>query len=107
MPSTYVAVLDDYTMKKRGKLILERKFDLTAYTMVSTQEWFGGTPSVNLATVSTVGFNRDRTRAGVCYSVGNSAGISGTCLFLVKQDGEWKDDWDIHEGCGFGFGVYR
>jgi hypothetical protein len=109
LPSTHLAVFDDYTMKNKGKFVLERKFDLTAYTMVSPQERFGGAPSVNLAAVSAVGFNRDRTRAGVCYSVGNAAGTSGTCLFLVKQDGKWKQDWDIHEGCGFGFGggVYR
>ncbi len=107
LASTYRPVLDDYTMKNKGKFILQRKFDLSAYTMVSPQEWFGRTPSVDLAAVSAIGFNRDRTRAGVCCSVGNSAGSSGTCLFLVKQDGKWKDDRDNHEGCGFGGGVFR
>jgi hypothetical protein len=105
--STYRSVLDDYTMKNKSKLIPERKFDLSTYAMVSPEEWLGRTPSVDLATVSAVGFNRDRTRAGVCYSIGNSAGSSGTCLLLVKQDGKWKDDWDNHEGCGFGGAVYR
>jgi hypothetical protein len=107
--SRYRSVLDDYTMKNKGKLILERKFDLAAYTIVSPQEWFGRAPWADLATVSAVGFNIDRTRAAICYSVGTSAGSSGTCLFLVKQDDKWKTDEDIHEGCGFGGAgaVYR
>jgi hypothetical protein len=104
----YRPVLDDYSEKNKSKLILERKFDLSAYTMEPAQEWFGSGGSPELVTLSAVGFNIDRTRAGVCYSVGTSAGGSwGTCLFLVKQGGKWKDDRDDHEGCGFGGGVFR
>jgi hypothetical protein len=107
LASTYRSVLDDYTMKNQSKLILERKFDLPAYSMVSSQEWFQRSGPVDLATVSAVGLNRDRTRAGVCYSVGSSAGSAGTCLFLVKQSGNWEDDKDNPQGCGFGGAVYR
>jgi hypothetical protein len=105
--STYRSVLEDYTMKNQSKLILQRKFDLPAYTIVSLQEWFRSGGSVDLATVSAVGLNRDRTRAGVCYSVGSSAGSAGTCLFLVKQGSNWEDDRENPQGCGFGGAVYR
>jgi len=106
--SIYRPVLDDYTAKNKSKLILEPKFDLSAYTMESPQEWFRSGGSPDLATVSAVGFSSDRTRAGVCYSKGTSAGSWGTCLFLVKQGGKWKDDRDYCcDGCGFGGAVFR
>jgi hypothetical protein len=102
----YQPVLDGYSIKNKSKLTLERKFGLFAYVMVSPQEYWGRAPSTNLVTFSAVGFNKDRTRAGVCYSVGNSAGSSGTCLLLVRQDGNWKGNSDIRQGCGFGGAVY-
>jgi hypothetical protein len=102
LSATYGPVLDDYTSRNKGKVVLERKFELPAYTLVSPEEWNGRTPSTDLASVSAVGFNSDRTRAAVCYSVGNSAGSSGTCLLLVKRDSNWKEAEENHQGCGFG-----
>lgn len=85
---------------------MEQKFNLPDYTLASPQEWFNN-KSQGIAGLSAIGLTRDRSRAGVCLAVENSDGSSGTCLFLAKAGGKWRQDTDDHEGCGFGGRIYR
>jgi len=110
--SVYRPVIEDFAKKDRTKFNLEAKFNLPDYTLGSPQGPPGIGTSKAQVTLSAVGFNRDRTRAYVCYSVKdqNGTGSSGSCLFLVRMNGKWLSDNDSHSpGCGFGFGgaVYR
>lgn len=108
LDANYRAVTDDYARKNKSKFILERMFDLPQYTLASPEQWFDRGTSRVFAIFSAVGFNVDRTRSGVCYTAGTSAGNSGTCLFLVKKDGKWQDDNGYRgDGCGFGGAAYH
>lgn len=82
----YRPITDDYLLKRGKTLLLERKFRLPEYKLVAPEEW---TPNrKNIAVFSPVGFNRDRSRAAVCYWTDNS----GTCSLLVKNNGGWQMD---------------
>ena len=106
----YRPMIDDYAFKNRKSLVLQRKFKLSAYTLATTEDWdkaysITRNPSKNtqhrtFAVFSAVGFNRDRTRALLCFW----ANSSGTCYFMVKQDGKWEIDraWR-GGGCGWAY----
>lgn len=102
--STYRPVIDDYAAKNKGKLALERDFDLPQYAIVGPADAKAigqrsrvadGFPfnAAVIFHVSAVGFNRDGTRALVY--VGHHCGSlcgGGTYHFLVKKDGRWQVD---------------
>lgn len=90
--SIYRPMIDDYALKNRKSIGLQRKFKLSAYTFVTTEAWGkassitrnppANTQNRTFAVFSAVGFNRDRTRALLCLF----ANHSGTCYFAVKQE---------------------
>jgi hypothetical protein len=102
--SIYRPLIDDYVAKNKGKLVLEREFDLPQYAIVGTTDAKAigqhsrvadGFPfnAAVIFHVSAVGFNRDGTRALVY--VGHHCGSlcgGGTYHFLVKKDGRWQVD---------------
>jgi hypothetical protein len=106
----YRPMIDDYALKNRKSIGLQRKFKLSAYTFVTTEAWGkassitrnppANTQNRTFAVFSAVGFNRDRTRALLCLF----ANHSGTCYFTVKQEGKWQIDraWR-GGGCGFAY----
>ena len=102
--SIYRPLIDDYVAKNKGKLVLERKFDLPQYALVGptdlkaiyqrsrAADGFPFNASV-IFHISAVGFNRDGTRALVY--VGHNCGSlcgGGTYHFLLKKDGRWQVD---------------
>ncbi len=90
----YGSVMDDYVLKNRKTLLLERKFRLANYVLATSEKWADS----RIAVFSAVGFNPDRTRAAVCYW----AKSSGTCTVLVKMNGNWQVDRDWRgNGCGW------
>jgi hypothetical protein len=109
----YRPLIDDYVAKNRGKLVLERKFDLPQYALVGPADLKAIEQRSRVADgfpfnafvifhVSAVGFNRDGTR-GLVY-VGHHCGSlcgGGTYHFLVKKDGRWQVD---REYCGMSCG---
>jgi hypothetical protein len=85
----YRPMLDDYVRKNKKMVLLERKFNLTNYLLVGSQQWAArSTNRSTIATFSVVGFNPERTRAAVCFW----AVSSGTCSVLLKSDGAWEID---------------
>ena len=64
--SIYRPLIDDYALKNKKTVVLERKFTLSAYTLVGPEAW-AGAQSSNLAVLSAVGFNRERSRALLCF----------------------------------------
>jgi hypothetical protein len=103
------ARIEDYVAKNKKRLVLERKFDLPEYVLVGAEEieaiqqrsrvadGFPFNASV-IFHVSSVGFNRDGTRALVY--VGHNCGSlcgGGRYHFLVKKDGKWQVDRE-HDG---------
>jgi hypothetical protein len=87
--SIYRPVIDDYALNNKKTVVLQRKFKLSAYTLVGPEAWGPvNTRHRTFAVFSAVGFNRDRTRALVCFW----AKDSGTCSFMVKQDTRWQID---------------
>jgi hypothetical protein len=102
--SIYRPLIDDYVAKNKGKLVLERKFDLPQYALVGPVDLKAIEQRSRVADgfpfnafvifhVSAVGFNRDGTRALVY--VGHNCGSlcgGGTYHFLVKKDGRWQVD---------------
>jgi hypothetical protein len=82
--SIYRPVIDNYEFKNKRTLVLERKFKLSAYTLIAPEHTRDRTFSV----LSAVGFNRARTRALVCWE----AYGSGTCHFMLKKKGTWGSD---------------
>jgi hypothetical protein len=106
----YRPMIDDYAFKNRKALGLQRKFRLSAYTLVSPETWAKAqsitrnpprnTQNRAFAVLSAVGFNRDRTHALVCFF----ANHSGTCNFTVKQAGKWQIDRAWRGGsCGWAY----
>jgi hypothetical protein len=96
--SIYRPIIDDYVLKNRKTLVLERKFKLPQYTLADPEEWTRSTNGRIFAVFSAVGFNPDRTRATVCFW----AHSSGTCSILIKKEGTWQIDRDWHgDGCGW------
>ena len=104
--SSYRPLVDNYAAKNKGKLVLERKFDLPQYALVGhgdlksieqrsrAADGFPFNATV-IFHVSAVGFNRNGTRALVY--VGHHCGSlcgGGTYHFLVKKDGRWQVDKD-------------
>jgi hypothetical protein len=79
--SIYLPMIDNYALKNKKAVVLQRRFKLSAYTLVGPKAWAGAQRN-NLAVLSAVGFNRDRTRALLCFW----ANASGTCSFMVKQE---------------------
>jgi hypothetical protein len=75
------AVSDDYASKKEKTLVLERKFKLSEYTLIGEED-----TGREFAVFSAVGFNRDRTRALLCWK----GHTSGTCQSKVKKKGTWR-----------------
>ena len=85
--SIYRPMIEDYAFKNRKTLVLQRKFKLSAYTLVSPVTWAKAqsitrnssrnTQNRTFAVLSAVGFNRDRTRALLCFF----ANHSGACYF--------------------------
>jgi hypothetical protein len=106
----YRPMIDDYALKNRKSIGLQRKFKLSAYTFVTTEAWGkassitrnppANTQNRTFAVFSAVGFNRDRTRALLCLF----ANHSGTCYFTLKQEGKWEIDraWR-GGGCGWAY----
>ena len=106
----YRPMIDDYALKNRKSIGLQRKFKLSAYTFVTTEAWGkassitrnppANTQNRTFAVFSAVGFNRDRTRALLCLFANND----GTCYFTVKQEGKWQIDraWR-GGGCGWAY----
>jgi hypothetical protein len=93
----YRPIIDDYVLKNRKTLVLERKFKLPQYTLAAPEEW---TRSINprISVFSAVGFNPDRTHAAVCFWAHNG----GTCSILIKAKGTWQIDRDWRGGrCGW------
>jgi len=106
----YRPMIDDYAFKNRKTLVLQRKFKLSAYTLVSPETWAKAqsitrnppknTQHRTFAVFSAVGFNRDRTRALLCFFANNS----GTCYFTVKHEGKWEIDRAWRGGsCGWAY----
>jgi hypothetical protein len=85
--SIYRPMIDDYALKNKKTVVLQRKFKLSAYALVGPEAW-ASAQSSKLAVLSAVGFNRDRTRALLCFW----ANASGTCSFMVKQETRWQID---------------
>jgi hypothetical protein len=102
--SIYRPLIDGYVAKNKGKLALERKFDLPQYALIGPTEIKAiqqrsraadGFPfnAFVIFHVSAVGFNRDGTRALV--HVGHNCGSlcgGGGYHFLMKKDGRWQVD---------------
>ena len=108
--SIYRPMIEDYAFKNRKTLVLQRKFKLSAYTLVSPVTWAKAqsitrnssrnTQNRTFAVLSAVGFNRDRTRALLCFF----ANHSGACYFAVKQVGKWQIDRSWRGGsCGWAY----
>jgi hypothetical protein len=94
----YRPMIDDYVLKNRKTLVLERQFKLPQYTLAAPEEWTRSTNGRIFAVLSAVGFNQDRTRATVCFW----AHSSGTCSILIKNKGTWQIDPDWRgDGCGW------
>jgi hypothetical protein len=100
--SIYRPVIEDYVAKNKKRLLLERKFDLPEYALVGPEEikaiqqrsrvadGFPFNASV-IFHVSSVGFNRDGTRALVY--VGHNCGSlcgGGRYHLVMKKDGKWQ-----------------
>ncbi len=96
--SIYSPMFDDYAAKNKNVVVLERKFNLPAYTLVPPEAW-GRKPALGtFAVVSAVGFNRERTRAVVCLWGRNSV----TCYVLLHKGDTWQLDGDWRgNGCGW------
>ena len=108
--SIYRPMIDDYAFKNRKTLVLQRKFKLSAYSLVGPEAWANAqsttrnppsnTQNRTFAVLSPVGFNRDRTRALLCFW----ANDSGTCYFMVKQEGRWQIDRSWRgSSCGWAY----
>jgi hypothetical protein len=96
----YHPMIDDYALKNKKSIVLQRKFKLSAYTLVGPEAWTGNTQSRTFAVLSAVGFNRDRTRALLCLW----ADRSGTCHFMIQQEGKWQVDRSWHgSACGWAY----
>jgi hypothetical protein len=99
----YRPMIDDYAFKNRKTWVLQRKFNLGAYTLVGPEAWAsttGNTKNRTLAVLSAVGFNGDRTRALLCFW----AKTSGTCDFIVKQEAKWQIDRSWRgSACGWAY----
>jgi hypothetical protein len=123
--STYRSVIEDYVMKNKSKLVLQRNLDLPNYVLLGPREvatvvarmrknrdlpqitWTAPPPDLPfqpsvLLQLSIVGFNQDRTRAlvSVGYDCGSCGG--GGYHLLVKKDGKWAVDREYRGGsCGW------
>jgi hypothetical protein len=96
--SIYRPMIDDYALKNKKTMVLQRKFKLSAYTLAGPEAWTSApsssrnAPTVTehrtVAVLSAVGFNRDRTRALICFW----ANTSGACHFMAKQESKWQID---------------
>jgi hypothetical protein len=104
----YRPLIDDYAFKNRKTWVLQRKFNLGAYTLVGPEAWASvqsvtrnpprNTPNT-LAVLSAVGFNGDRTRALLCFWAN-----SGTCYFMVKEEAKWQIDRSWRgSACGWAY----
>ena len=93
----YRPMIDDYVVKNRKTLVLQRKFQLPKYTLAAPEEWTRSANGSIFAVFSAVGFNMDRTRAAVCFWAHNS----GTCSILIKKKATWQIDRDWPGGCGW------
>ena len=92
-------MIDDYAVKNKKTVVLQRRFKLSAYTLVGPEAW-ADAQSSTLAVLSAVGFNRDRTRALLCFW----ANASGTCSFMVKQETRWQIDRSWRgSACGWAY----
>jgi hypothetical protein len=90
-------MLDDYIRKNKKMVLFERKFNLTNYLLVGSQQWAARS---TIAAFSVVGFNPERTRAAVCFW----AVSSGTCSVLLKSDSAWQFDKGWRgDGCGWAY----
>src|SRR5215813_4173610 len=72
----YRSMADDYILKNKRTLILQRKFNLPQYALAAPEVWARSTNGRIVAVFSAVGFNPNRTRAAVCFW----ANSSGTCF---------------------------
>jgi hypothetical protein len=108
--SIYRPMIDDYAFENKKTLVLQRRFRLSAYTLVGRGAW-ATTQSIardptrsvqetTFAVLSAVGFNRDRTRALLCLWANNS----GTCYFMASKEGTWQIDRSWRGGgCGWAY----
>jgi len=101
----YRPLIDDYALKNRMTWVLQRKFNLSSYSLVGSEAWTSAqsvtrnTPRNTLAVLSAVGFNGDRTRALLCFWAG-----SGTCYFMVKEEAKWQIDRSWRgSACGWAY----
>jgi hypothetical protein len=95
----YLPLIDAYTARNNGKLVLDAKFDLPRYELVDSGTTSGrsnaAAPSATFV-VSAIGFNSDRTRAllYVGHYCGSLCG-GGTYHPVVKKDGIWQVDGEF------------
>lgn len=108
--SIYRPMIDDYALKNKKTVVLQRKFKLSAYTLVGPEAWTSAPSSTRsaptntqhqtIAVLSAVGFNRDRTRALLCFW----ANTSGACHFMAKQESKWQIDRSWRgSACGWAY----
>jgi hypothetical protein len=94
----YRSLIEDYSLKNSKPYLLDRKFNLPDYTLVTPAEWQRSTRDRIFAVFSAVGFNQDRTRAVVCYWLRSE----GTCSVLIREGSTWRLDRDWHgNGCAW------
>ena len=108
--SIYRPMIDDYVLKNKKTVVLQRKFKLSSYTLVGPEAWTSAPSSLRnapantehrtVAVLSAVGFNRDRTRALICFW----ANTSGACHFMAKQESKWQIDRSWRgSACGWAY----
>jgi hypothetical protein len=88
--SVYRPVIEDFERRNQRRVILQRKFDLPAYTLVNPAD---KTPSQNPRlpfVVSAVGFNKDHNLAS-CMSPTTAAGCAARHLPFHGEEGREMD----------------
>jgi hypothetical protein len=90
--SIFRPLVRDYIARNKNKILLERKFDLPAYSLIEKLDKHSSEPYVTFQ-VSAVGFSSDGSHALVY--VGHLCGSlcgGGRFHLLVKRDGHWQAD---------------
>jgi hypothetical protein len=101
--STYRPVIEDFERRNRRRLLLQRKFDLPAYTLVNLADKALTDDLLPLFEVSAVGFDKDRARALVYlgHQCGSLCG-GGTYHLMIKKNGKWETDREFRgPTCGW------
>jgi hypothetical protein len=91
----YLPLIENYVLRNKTSLMLERRFDLPQYELVAPDVYRLAVPFKTsvIFHVSVVAFNPARTRALVY--VGHHCGSlcgTGRYHFLVRKDGQWQRD---------------